>query len=262
VKIQKANYNFNISGENAIMNAEPNRSTEMNQAEAVEAPQASAEAQQQRGSFIDLPSRWDRWEPLAEIIATILLALATLATAWSGYQSARWGGVQSTNYSQAGALRTESVRASNQAGQLTQIDIGLFANWINAFAVGNQQLADFYEERFRSEFMVAFESWLATDPRNNPDAPKSPFAMPEYSVSLAQEADRLEQEAAKTFQEGAAANQISDDYILNTVILASVLFLAGVQSRMKSIPARMIIDILGLIILAYGLVNIASYPIQ
>jgi hypothetical protein len=244
------------------MTTEPDNQTEINHAEEVEVPQSSAEAQQQRGSFIDLPSRWDRWEPLAEIIATILLALATLATAWSGYQSARWGGVQSTNYSQAGALRTESVRASNQAGQITQIDIGLFANWINAFAVDNQQLADFYEERFRPEFTVAFEAWLATDPRNNPDAPKSPFSMPEYSVSQAQEAERLEQEAAKTFEVGAAANQTSDDYILNTVILASVLFLAGVQSRMKSIPARMIIDILGLVILVFGLYNIATYPIQ
>jgi hypothetical protein len=86
--------------------------------------------------------------------------------------------------------------------------------------------------------------------------------MPEYSVSQAQEAERLEQEAAKTFEVGAAANQTSDDYILNTVILASVLFLAGVQSRMKSIPARMIIDILGLVILVFGLYNIATYPIQ
>ena len=73
--------------------------------------------------YIDLPSRFDRWEPVAEVVATIVLAIATLATAWSGYQAARWGGVQSTSYSQAAALRTESVRTSNQAGQLAQIDI-------------------------------------------------------------------------------------------------------------------------------------------
>jgi hypothetical protein len=224
--------------------------------------QASAEAQYQVQPFIDLPSRWDRWEPLAEVIATVILAFATLATAWSGYQSARWGGAQSLRYSQAGALRTESTRASTKAGQIVQIDIGLFTNWINAFAVDNQELAGFYEDRFRSEFGVAFEAWLATDPRNNPDAPKSPFSMSEYTVSLSQEADRLEQEASKTFDEGSEANEISDNYILNTVVLASVLFLAGMQSRIKSVPARMLIIILGLFILTYGLVNIATYPIQ
>lgn len=212
--------------------------------------------------FIDLPTRWDRWEPLAELIATIVLAFATLATAWSGYQSARWGGEQSAKYSQAGALRTESTRASTQAGQLTQIDIGLFANWINAFAADDQELADFYEERFRPEFKPAFEAWLATRPRLNPDAPPSPFSMPEYIVSAAQEAERLEQEASKTYNEGSVANEISDKYILNTVILASVLFLAGLQSRMKSVPARMFIVILSLLILVFGLVNIVTYPIQ
>ena len=212
--------------------------------------------------FIDLPSRWDRWEPLAEIIATVLLAMATLATAWSGYQSARWGGVQSSKYSQAGALRTESTRASTQAGQLIQIDVGLFTNWINAFANENDRLADFYEARFRPEFKPAFDAWLATDPRNNPDAPPSPFSMPEYNVSKTEEAEQLEQDASKTFEEGSAANQTSDDYILNTVILASVLFLAGMQSRIKSVPLRMLIVILGLAILTFGLYNIATYPIQ
>ena len=34
--------------------------------------------------FIDLPTRFDRWEPLAEVIVTVVLAFATLATAWSG----------------------------------------------------------------------------------------------------------------------------------------------------------------------------------
>ena len=238
-------------------NANESGHTEVN-----ESTQAGQDITYEGQPFIDLPSRWDRWEPLAELIATIILAFATLATAWSGYQSARWGGDQSTKYSQAGALRTESTRASTKAGQLMQIDIGLFTNWVNAFAVDNQELAQFYENRFRPEFMLAFDAWLATDPRNNPEAPSSPFSMPEYSVSLAEEADRLEQEASKTFDEGSVANQISDDYILNTVILASVLFLAGVQSRIKSVPARMVIVILGLAILTFGLINIVSYPIQ
>jgi hypothetical protein len=102
---------------------------------------------------------------------------------------------------------------------------------------------------------------LATDPENNPDAPKSPFAMPEYSLDLAEQADQLEEQASLAFEQGSVANQIADGYILNTVILASVLFLAGVQSRIRSIPARMIIIILGLLILLYGLFNIASHPI-
>ncbi|MGB3703050.1 MAG: hypothetical protein WA997_17445 [Anaerolineales bacterium] len=211
--------------------------------------------------YIDLPTRFDRWEPLAEIIATLVLALATVATAWSGYQSARWGGEQSTSYSQAGALRTESTRASNQAGQLIQIDIGLFANWINSFAAEDERLSNFYEDRFRDEFQPAFDAWIATDPANNPDAPKSPFAMPEYQVSLVQEADRLEVEATETFAKGQVANQTSDNYILNTVFLASVMFLGGIATRFKAMSARWVIILFSLLILVFGLYNILTYPI-
>lgn len=212
--------------------------------------------------FIDLPTRFDRWEPLAEVIVTVVLAFATLATAWSGYQAARWGGEQSNSYSQAGALRTESTRASTKAGQQAQVDIGLFTNWINAFAAEDQELALFYQDHFRDEFKPAFEAWLATDPVNNPDAPATPFSMPEYQLSLAAEADRLEMEAEATFAEGTEANQTSDKYILNTVFLASVLFLGGIATRFKAMSARWVIIVFSLVILIYGLINLLTYPIQ
>lgn len=212
--------------------------------------------------YIDLPTRFDRWEPAAEIIATILLAIATLATAWSGYQSARWGGVQSTSYSQAGALRTESTRVSTQAGQQAQVDIGLFTNWINAFATENMELANFYQQRFRVEFKPAFEAWLATDPASNPDAPPSPFSMPEYQLSKLQESEQLQADAAAKFAEGEAANQTGDNYILNTVILASVLFLGGIASKFKAMAARWVIIVISLVILGFGLFNLFTYPIN
>ena len=212
--------------------------------------------------YIDLPTRFDRWEPLAEVIVTVVLAFATLATAWSGYQAARWGGEQSTSYNQAGALRVESTRASTMAGQLFQIDIGMFTNWINAFSAGNQQLVEFYENRFRDEFKPAFEAWMATDPANNPDAPETPFFMPEYQLSLAAEADRLELEAEAAFAQGTEANQTSDRYILNTVFLASVLFLGGIATRFKAMSARWVIILFSLGILIFGLFNLLTYPIQ
>lgn len=243
------------------MSKNDNAQTEPVQAGTEPSSEHYAEAPE-RTSFIDLPSRWDRYEPLAEIIATVLLAVATLATAWSGYQSARWGGVQASNTSQAIALRTESTRASTRAGQLAQVDIGLFTNWVNAYASGDERLTDFYEERFRPEFDVAFDAWLATEPVKNPDAPETPFSMEEYESAFMQDAIRMEAEAEEKSEISAAANQTSDAYILNTVILASVLFLTGVQSRIKSVPGRSFLILLALGILIYGLYNIASLPIN
>jgi hypothetical protein len=50
-------------------------------------------------------------------------------------------------------------------------------------------------------------------------------------------------------------------FALRTVILPLLLLLCGVQSRMKSVPARMVIVILGSLILAYGLFTIATAPV-
>jgi hypothetical protein len=196
-----------------------------------------------------------------ELLLAVMLGAVALATAWSGYQSARWGGTQSVLFSQAGAYRTESTRASTQAGQLVQIDIGMYMNWIEAYARDDRVLFDYYQERFRAEFRPAFEAWLATDPANNPDAPNTPFEMPQYTLAKAEEAKQLELDAEAAFEEGRAANQQSDDYILNAVILASVLFLSGIVTRFSWLPVQILIIIAALVLLGMGIYNIAVYPI-
>ena len=108
-----------------------------------------------------------------------------------------------------------------------------FSNWLNATATKQDDLAKFYEQRFRPEFKAAFTAWLATKPQENPDAPPSPFAMPEYKLAEIEESERLEQEATATFEQGKSADQQSDNYVLNTVYLASVLVFAGVLSRFR-----------------------------
>jgi hypothetical protein len=217
---------------------------------------SNQEQVQENASRAELVDRW------TEIVSAILLGLVTIATAWSGYQSARWGGVQSTKYSEASALRVESTRASTQAGQQTQIDVALFSNWLNAYADENQPLEEFYRERFRAEFMPAFEAWVASEPAQNPEAPPSPFALPEYQLAATQQSQDLERQASETFEEGKAANQQSDDYILNAVILASVLFLAGIAPRFDWLPIRLAVIFVALIFLGLGLYNIITYPIS
>jgi len=225
-------------------------------------PEPQPRADNQKRGLIDLPSRFDRYEPLAEIVATVILAVATLATAWSGYQSARWSGVQAEDYSRASALRIQSTLASSTAMQLSQIDIGLFTNWINAYSQNNQDLMRFYQTRFRPEFKPAFDAWLATDPKNNPQAPPSPFAMPEYVLAKNTEAADLQKQAEAMFGAANDANEIADRYVLNTVILASVLFLAGLASQVKSLLMRSMVVVFALIILVWGMYSIIILPIQ
>ena len=202
--------------------------------------------------------RTDRW---FQVVTAIMLGVVAVATAWSGYQATRWAGEQSTLYAQASALRVESTRDSTQAGQYKLYDVIIINNWINAYTQGNTKLANIYERRFRPEFRPAFEAWLATNPFNNPNAPPGPLFMPQYKVSLDEQANQLEARAAKTFDEGQAAKEQGDAYVLNTVFLAVVLFLTAIAENFKWNAVRAVILVVALGMLVFGIYHLIIYPI-
>ena len=106
-----------------------------------------------------------------ELAATVLLAMAAVATAWAAYQSARWHSEQAKGQSASIAARVESTRAADVANRQAQIDVALFTQWVDAYATDKTELARFYRKRFRPEFRPAFVAWVATKPRTNPNAP-------------------------------------------------------------------------------------------
>jgi len=162
-----------------------------------------------------------RMERVFEGAATVILAVATLGVAWSGYQATRWNGVQAADYVTASGLRIRSTEAETAAGQDRLFDSQVFSQWLNAYSAGNMQLADLYQRRFRPEFLPAFEAWLATDPLHNPSAPPGPLYMPQYVSAKSLLADQLDHQADVAFDAGQQANETSDEYVLNTVFLAS-----------------------------------------
>ncbi len=229
---------------------------EQNEDTTREPTQASIDQQKQP---LTRQKRTERW---FEVVTAIMLGVVAIATAWSGYQSARWAGVQSTKYAQASALRVDSTRDLTLAGQYRLYDATLLNDWINAYTQGNTKLANIYEKRFRPEFRPVFEGWLALDPFNNPSAPPGPLLMPQYKLGLEEQANQLEANAAKTFDEGLAANQQSDDYVLNTVFLATVLFLTAIAERFEWNTVRATILALALGMLLFGLYHLFTYPIN
>ena len=213
-----------------------------------------------------------------ELVATIVLAIATILTAWSAFQAGKWGGTQAINFSEAGAARTESTRADTRGGQLVQIDVAMYVDWVSALSedLENQRipeidvtayeptrgtLSGFLYLRFREEFVPAVDAWLATDPTNNPDAPPTPFTMPEYVVEDLVLADELAEIADQKALDAREANQNGDNYVLTMVLFASVLFFAGVSSKLASTRNRMIALGFGVLLLVSGMVILVSLPI-
>ena len=203
-------------------------------------------------------SRFEKW---LEIAATLLLAFATVGSAWSAYQSKRWGGVQMFSMVAANGARSEAVRLSDKASQLTSIDVSMFLQYISAVSSHQQQLADFILQRFRPEMKTAVDAWQATQPLKNPDAPPSPFAMKEYSLSTLQQADQMNHLALQKLNEAKAANTRADDYVLLTVLFASALFFGGIGTKMQLRGLRIVLLSLGVIVFAATAVTLISMPI-
>lgn len=200
----------------------------------------------------------DRW---VEVVAAAVLALATVASAWSAYQSTRWGGVQSAAFAEAGALRTESVRSSDLADAELTIDAEFFGLWLEGASTGNDELQLRIERSFRPEFASAFDAWEATDPFEDPDAPSSPFEMDEYIFEAEEEAVRLRAEAERSAAEALDANQTGDNYVLTTVLFASVLFFAGISTKFQGRRIKLALVALGFGAFAAGAALLITFPV-
>ena len=221
-------------------------------------------------------SSGERLDRRFELFEAILLSIAAVLAAWTGFQAAKWSGVQADSYSRSGASRIEATQASTLAGQESVADLVTFSEWLAAaeregilddpafegptYVPDPEELSGFLYERFRPEFQVAVEAWLQTEPRLNPDAPTSPFAMPEYRLASEVQSDQLSVEAEGHAADARKANQRSDNYVLMTIVLATVLFFAGISSKMDTLRARLLLICVASTLLVVSLAVVLSFP--
>ena len=196
-----------------------------------------------------------------EIVATVLLALAAVATAWSSYQANRWNGEQAKAAARVNVLRIEAARAQGLAEGQTQVDIAMFFQWVNATANDEQELADFYEARFRPEFQPAFDAWLATDPLTSTEAPPTPFAMEEYQLQARTASEEADAEAAQTAALVLDHLQTSANYVLAIVLFAVSLFFAGMSAKLRGSSTRKALLLVGCLVFIGTAAWIATFPV-
>ncbi|MDJ0791508.1 MAG: hypothetical protein QNJ71_06400 [Acidimicrobiia bacterium] len=215
-----------------------------------------------------------------ELLATVMLALAAIAIAWAGFQSSKWSGVQATSFSEAGAARTESVRASTRAGQEAQVDVGTFQWWLDSVVADIERgvipepsdsadyeptpdtISGFVFERFRDEFRPAVDAWLSTSPFEDPAAPPTPFEMDEYVLADALRADELQDVAVAKAKDAATANQNSDNYVVSAVLFAIALFFAALSGKLRNPTYQTAALGVAAVVFAGTLIYVLSLPVE
>ena len=203
-----------------------------------------------------------RHHSYVEILATVLLSLAAVATAWSGYQATRWNGEQAKAAGRTNAIRVEAARAQGLSESQTQVDVATFIQWVDAYALKRTELSNFYFKRFRQEFRPAVQAWLKTRPLVNPDAPLTPFAMPQYRLAAASEAKRLDAAAEVSAAEVRRDIQRGSNYVLGVVLFSVSLFFAGLSPRLTDVRLRTITLAIGCFVFLGTLIWIATSPVS
>ena len=194
-----------------------------------------------------------------ELAAAILLALATIMAAWSAYQATRWSGVQANSYSAAGAARTEATQQNSIFAAQVQIDVMVWIEYLKQRQAGESDGAAFFEDRFRDEFQPALTDWLALAPPGE-IPPGTPFELDSYAPESERLAFELNQQADELAAEARDANQTSDNFVLVAVIMASVLFFAGIGTKLKGRGVRLGMLAMGVVLFVAGVAFTFSMP--
>ena len=203
-------------------------------------PQDDESAASQLGRALDdLAHRFDRLD-WVELAATVVLSLAVLVAAWSAYQASLWGGVQSANASQYTGHLTESSEVTTLITAQFESDSQAMSAWLIMAADDNERGMQILEERFEDTLRPAFDAWMA-DSTQGEVPPGLPQDLPEYIEGFDEwlEVKNFYSTSATAAAETAAeANRTGDSFVLVTVIMASVMFFAGIGTKLKGQATR------------------------
>jgi hypothetical protein len=196
-----------------------------------------------------------------EPVAALLMALATLSTAWCSYQSAAWTRKSNRLMNEFNALERKAGLMTMQGTQQATIHAAMFMQLLAAQQAGNEKLVGFYVERFPSDVRKAYDAWLAQKPLENPNADPHPFVPNLYEPRGTREAADATAKAAINQQEAGAAGSISGQYLANTVLFAAVLFFASASGRFEQRRVRVVAFSFAVAVFIFALVRTVMLPI-
>ena len=194
-----------------------------------------------------------------EIVSAVLLSAATLTTAWSGYQASRWNGEQAKAAARATRARVESAQGRRRREpQRPDRHRSSSRSGSTPTPATRRRSTSFYRQRFRAEFKPAFEAWVAMRPLRNPQAPLSPFAMPQYVLEAETEAKRWRPPPRSPPPRRGGTSSAARTTCSPPTLFAATLFFAGISTRLTRPGPRTTVLALGCLLFAGTLIWVAT----
>ena len=198
-----------------------------------------------------------RW---VEPVTAVLMALATVGTAWCSYKSASWTRQSNRLMNEYNSLERRAGVLTLQGMQSATIHSAMFMQMLAAREAGNEKLANFYIERFPPDVRKAYDAWLAQKPFENPKADPHPFVPNLYESRGSREAAELSAKAANNLLVARRAGNTSGQYLANTVLFATMLFFANAVLKFEQRRVRIIAFAFAVAVFAFAVVRTALLP--
>src|SRR5262249_7517547 len=204
------------------------------------------------------PAERKKW---VEPVAALLMALATLSTAWCSFESAAWTRKSNRLMNEFNTLERKAGLLTMQGTQQATIHAAMFMQLLAAQQAGNEKLVNFYVERFPADVRKAYDAWLAQKPFENPNADPHPFVPNLYEPRGAREAADATVKGANSQQQAGAAGSISGPYLANSVLFAAVLFFASASGKFEQRRVRLLAFSFAAAVFIFAVVRTAMLPV-
>ena len=197
---------------------------------------------------------------ILEVLAVLLLGVATVGSAWCGYQASRWNGKQDDFARHASNLQVDANRQFGLATQSLTYDSNMLAQYAAAVTSGDEKLQQFLRTSLiRPAFLPILDQW------------QQQIAAGQTPSNLLENQDYLDAQlgpfrATQALVDEAAvashdAGSTGDDYVLTTLLLASALFFAGLTTSFRVRFAQLMLLAASALLIAYAAARLAELPV-
>ena len=201
-----------------------------------------------------------RNDRMLELLAVILLGIATVATAWCGFQSSRWNGEETRQARDATDTRLEASRLFGLGTQKVAYDATVAAQYASAYVNHQAALMAFYRQTLvRKDFLPILDAWEAQAAAGKTGFTNL-FDDKAYIDQQLAPSRKLEAQAAVDEKASEEAANNGDAYLALTVLMASALFFAGVTTSFRSPGARAMLLAAAALIIAAGAARLSGLP--
>jgi hypothetical protein len=197
---------------------------------------------------------------LLEIVAVILLGIATVGSAFCGYEATRWNTREGDLERDASTSRVEANRLFSLGTQTVVYDTTVVAQFAAAASAGDQRLMDFYRTSLvRPKFLPIIDQWIAQIRAG--ETPTNLLDNTAYIDEQMAGYAKSQAEAEAFTLDAGDASEHADAFVLTALLLAVSLFFAGVTSSFRVTAARLLLMIGAVVTLAIAAGRIADLPI-